>query len=594
MAGRDRRHAVYWFDRKRGEFVTSAAYEPPPAARSVVTAYNSSRGGAAIRDRFGTRWPRLPLPAVPPTAPGAQPVPGPALFDFQIPDNGLGFDHDLTLHPDDYLGSLYISPFIDDLVADLTLAFLHDERLALGRGDAPDLLTVGFSAQDVVSHSYGNESEENLDVLRRLDLHVGRLLEALEGLGPRGTVALALSADHGFLVIPEAEKKRNPAFHGGRLVDSERTMPSFTARLNRLVAEELCVDPATRPVFGVESWALAYNRPALPLRTLGGRCGPAGEPVTAASIDAVLPGVVGRFYKEELPGGPARLAAGPLARRRPGRPLRPERLRRGTFGRRPPDPPPRGAHALGPRARLGTRFPLRLRYPCAADLSGAPDSRPSGPTRTRAPTTSHPRSGTSSASPFPTRWAAACCPTDERGPTSLGPGRTPGAARHRRCDRPDGVAVVVGDLQGAGGRPHPAAPDQSRGRRAGGSHGPRRPREGGPRLFGRPLHRLARRPRPRRDGPWRFSRDFTITGLAEGDVCVGDTFVIGEARVQVSQPRAPCWKLARRWRLPDLPKRVVQTGRTGWYFRVLREGLVESGQLLDSWSALTRASCSLG
>ena len=300
MAGRDRRHAVYWFDRKRGEFATSAAYEPPPAARSVVTAYNSSRGGAAIRDRFGARWPRLPLLAVPPTAPGAQPVPGPALFDFQIPDNGLGFDHDLTLHPDDYLGSLYISPFIDDLVADLTLAFLHDERLALGRGDAPDLLTVGFSAQDVVSHSYGNESEENLDVLRRLDLHVGRLLEALEGLGPRGTVALALSADHGFLVIPEAEKKRNPAFQGGRLVDSERTMPSFTARLNRLVAEELCVDPATRPVFGVESWALAYNRPALPLRTLGGRCGPGGEPVTAASIDAVLPGVVGRFYKEEL------------------------------------------------------------------------------------------------------------------------------------------------------------------------------------------------------------------------------------------------------------------------------------------------------
>ena len=82
-------------------------------------------------------------------------------------------------------------------------------------------------------------------------------------------------------------------------------------------------------------------------------------------------------------------------------------------------------------------------------------------------------------------------------------------------------------------------------------------------------------------GPGAFGENFTVTGLAEGDVCIGDTFAIGGARVQVSQPRAPCWKLARKWRLPDLPKRVAQTGRTGWYFRVLREGLVESSQLLE-------------
>jgi arylsulfatase A-like enzyme len=151
-----------------------------------------------------------------------------------------------------------------------------------------------------VSHSYGNESEEDLDVLRRLDLHLGRLLDALDKLGPRGAVALGLSSDHGFFVIPEAAKKRIPGFVGGRLVEGERIMTSFSARLDRLVAEELCVGTSPGPLFGVEGWDLMYNRPALPLHTVTDRCGPVGTAVSAASIDAVLPAVVGRFYKEEI------------------------------------------------------------------------------------------------------------------------------------------------------------------------------------------------------------------------------------------------------------------------------------------------------
>ncbi len=71
-----------------------------------------------------------------------------------------------------------------------------------------------------------------------------------------------------------------------------------------------------------------------------------------------------------------------------------------------------------------------------------------------------------------------------------------------------------------------------------------------------------------------FGENFTVDGLMEGDVCIGDTFAIGDARVQVSQPRAPCWKLERRWRRPGLEKLVQRTGRTGWYVRVLEEGRV--------------------
>jgi MOSC domain-containing protein YiiM len=79
-------------------------------------------------------------------------------------------------------------------------------------------------------------------------------------------------------------------------------------------------------------------------------------------------------------------------------------------------------------------------------------------------------------------------------------------------------------------------------------------------------------------GPGAFGENFTVGGVDEEAVCIGDSVTVGEALVQVSQPRAPCWKLARRWKRPDLPKRVVETGRTGWYLRVLRPGLVESGQ----------------
>lgn len=75
-----------------------------------------------------------------------------------------------------------------------------------------------------------------------------------------------------------------------------------------------------------------------------------------------------------------------------------------------------------------------------------------------------------------------------------------------------------------------------------------------------------------------FGENFTTAGLLEAAVCIGDVFGLGTALVQLSQPRQPCWKLNRRWRIPDLAWRVQQSGRTGWYFRVLREGEVEAGQ----------------
>lgn len=74
-----------------------------------------------------------------------------------------------------------------------------------------------------------------------------------------------------------------------------------------------------------------------------------------------------------------------------------------------------------------------------------------------------------------------------------------------------------------------------------------------------------------------FGENLSIAALSEESVCIGDRYRIGPATFEVSQPRQPCWKLARRWRLHKLTGFVVANGRTGWYFRVLEEGLIEAG-----------------
>lgn len=71
-----------------------------------------------------------------------------------------------------------------------------------------------------------------------------------------------------------------------------------------------------------------------------------------------------------------------------------------------------------------------------------------------------------------------------------------------------------------------------------------------------------------------FGENLTTEGMVEDDICIGDTFEFGEAIVQVSQPRQPCFKLAVKYGVPDLPLKVQQTGYTGYYLRVLKEGLV--------------------
>lgn len=81
--------------------------------------------------------------------------------------------------------------------------------------------------------------------------------------------------------------------------------------------------------------------------------------------------------------------------------------------------------------------------------------------------------------------------------------------------------------------------------------------------------------------PGAFGENLATSGRSEDSVAVGDTFRIGEALIQVSQGRQPCWKLNARFDVPDMALQVQRTGFTGWYYRVIETGFIQEGDALD-------------
>lgn len=74
-----------------------------------------------------------------------------------------------------------------------------------------------------------------------------------------------------------------------------------------------------------------------------------------------------------------------------------------------------------------------------------------------------------------------------------------------------------------------------------------------------------------------MAENLTVAGLVETEVCIGDVLACGEAQVQISQPRSPCFKLAARFSRRSLPQEIQSTGYTGFLLRVLSEGTIEAG-----------------
>src|SRR5689334_12932672 len=74
-----------------------------------------------------------------------------------------------------------------------------------------------------------------------------------------------------------------------------------------------------------------------------------------------------------------------------------------------------------------------------------------------------------------------------------------------------------------------------------------------------------------------FGENFTVEGLADSEVCIGDRYRIGEALFEVTQPRVTCYRVGIRMDEPRMPALLVARHRPGFYFRVLEEGEVAAG-----------------
>ncbi len=87
--------------------------------------------------------------------------------------------------------------------------------------------------------------------------------------------------------------------------------------------------------------------------------------------------------------------------------------------------------------------------------------------------------------------------------------------------------------------------------------------------------------------PGALGENLSVAGWDEANVCIGDIFRPGEAIIQVSQPRTPCWKIDSRFGVEGMTRFIERSGLAGWYYRVIEEGRVapESEFTLIEWGA---------
>jgi MOSC domain-containing protein YiiM len=77
--------------------------------------------------------------------------------------------------------------------------------------------------------------------------------------------------------------------------------------------------------------------------------------------------------------------------------------------------------------------------------------------------------------------------------------------------------------------------------------------------------------------PGSIGENLSVDGWNEDNVAVGDVFRLGDAVIQITQPRSPCWKIDRRYGVEGMTRFIEAQGLTGWYYRVIEEGEVAPG-----------------
>ncbi len=81
--------------------------------------------------------------------------------------------------------------------------------------------------------------------------------------------------------------------------------------------------------------------------------------------------------------------------------------------------------------------------------------------------------------------------------------------------------------------------------------------------------------------PGALGENFSTVGLTERNICIGDIFSVGNVLLQVSQPRRPCWKINHKFGIETVSRFIQSNCITGWYYRVLAEGVINEGEHIN-------------
>ncbi len=276
--------AVLWFD-ARGTWASTTAF-----GKKLIPFFKQFADANPVSADSDKTWERS-LPA----------------SDYRYDDDAVGerppggwtrtFPHPLAIPAGTVNQAFYQrweqSPFADDYLGRMAAATI--DGMQLGRGKGIDFLGVSFSSCDLVGHAFGPRSHEVQDLIQRLDVTVGKLLDALDERVGRGNYVLALSADHGVATIPEQMKS------SGRQSGKES-----------IAALETALAPAfgnTKIVSAVAYTDIYFARGVYDRLKRDGR-------LMKMAIDALmaLPGTARVFRREELEGGAARSSSDPALR----------------------------------------------------------------------------------------------------------------------------------------------------------------------------------------------------------------------------------------------------------------------------------------
>jgi predicted AlkP superfamily pyrophosphatase or phosphodiesterase len=220
MAGH-RGDAAYWYETNGGNFITSTYYMREAPAWLIQ--WNSRRMADSY---FGKPWIRvLPDERIYEKYAGKDAIEGEwDRKDIVFPHMPRG-----AAHSPEYYDDIRRTPAADEMTLSAAIEAMRVHHL--GEDDAPDVFGISFSGSDVIGHTYGPDSQEQMDEFLRLDRILGTLFKEIDGrIGLRNTIVV-LSADHG--VMPLVENLRAKGIDARRATFKSLEDPVRQALQNR-------------------------------------------------------------------------------------------------------------------------------------------------------------------------------------------------------------------------------------------------------------------------------------------------------------------------------------------------------------------------